>query len=728
MNTLQTVTGPAWPGAQRWPVRPGAVPPVAEGFITRPETAPDLPAALVPGSVVALVSSEPPERAGSCGKTQLAVFCAGALWRSGRLGLLAWVDASSRACLLAGCVQAAAAVGINPAGPAEQVAARFTGWLAETAQPWLVVLDDLRDPADLAGLWPHGPAGTVLITTPDEEAVAGQPRVRVLPVGTFSPREAITYLMGRLTADTDQRQGVIGLAGELNCEPSALAQASAVIASSVLSCSDYQEYFTLRRAQLAQPAGSERPTAAAVTWTLSAEQAERLSPGGATQFQLALAALLDGHAIPGTVFTAPATCHYLAQAGAPAADAPAADTHRAWEAARALERTGLLVIDPATTPPTVRMSRTLGAQVQAAMPEPMLDQAVKAAAGALLEIWPQQEPQPWQAASLRSCAAALRHAAADRLWGAEGCHPLLPRAGHSLDTARLTGPAARYWTQLATTSDRILGPDHPSTLDAGTHLARALLTAGQATKALTWAHWVTASRTRLSGTSHPDTLTARVTLGHAMAAAGQPGDAVTVLEQAVAGYEHALRPGHPDTLHARDELAAACQAAGRPAEAIGHYRRALAEREHLHGPRHPATITTQEKLAGACLADGRHKEAISQYKRALATRERVLGTDHLDTIAARRNLAAAYHAAGKIAAALQLHEQACAGYGQALGGDHPDTLTCRADLANAYHAAGHLTDAATLLRDTLARCEQALPPGDPLTHTLRQTLTDIAGG
>jgi hypothetical protein len=42
-------------GSVPWPVRSGLVPPLAEGFTTRPDTVPSLEAALVPGAAVALV-------------------------------------------------------------------------------------------------------------------------------------------------------------------------------------------------------------------------------------------------------------------------------------------------------------------------------------------------------------------------------------------------------------------------------------------------------------------------------------------------------------------------------------------------------------------------------------------------------------------------------------------------------------------------------------------------
>jgi tetratricopeptide (TPR) repeat protein len=700
------------------------VPPLAEGFGSRPETAPGLAAALVPGALVALIpasaggAAAAPGRPESGGKTQLAAFLASSLWESGDIDLLFWVQASSRASVLSGYVQAAAAAGMTSSGTAESVAARFTGWLSASSRPWLLVLDDVADAADLDGLWPDSPAGRVVITTPDEQVGYAERRALVLPVGPLSTREALNFLVGRLSADPDQRHGAIDLAGDLGCEPAALAQAGAMIASSRLSCRDYQQHFARRRDELARSADGERP-AAAVTWTLSIEQAERLSPGGTVHLVLALAALLAGDGIPATVFTSPAACGYLPDRTRP---------EQAWDAVTSLRRTGLITIDASVTPPVVRMSRTLAEQVRAAMPEWMQDRAVPAAAAALLEAWPPDEPQPWLAASLRSCADSLRRAAGSRLWTEAGCHPLLLRAGRSLDGARLTGPAVSYWTDLAAASDRILGPDNADTLTAGSHLARALLATGQSAEAVAWSQWVVARRTRMLGPDHPATISARVRLGHAMLAASRADPAVAVLREALGDCERVRGADHHRTLEAREELAAAYQAAGQASDAMAHYRRALADRERLQGPRHPAALASREKLASATLADGRVKDALALYKQALADRERTGGPDHPDTIAVRAASAAAWQAAGKMGSALQLHEQACAGYARVLGRDHPRTLAGRAALAAAYHAAGRLTDATALLRDTLTRCERVLPAADPLTLSLRQGMAEMAGG
>src|SRR5438094_180280 len=75
---------------------------------------------------------------------------------------------------------AATTLGEDLPGDAEEVAARFLSWLSETSRPWLVVLDDLADAADLDGLWPAGDSGRVLITTRDPAAVSAMPGASAL--------------------------------------------------------------------------------------------------------------------------------------------------------------------------------------------------------------------------------------------------------------------------------------------------------------------------------------------------------------------------------------------------------------------------------------------------------------------------------------------------------------------------------------------------------------------
>jgi tetratricopeptide (TPR) repeat protein len=706
----------------------GVMPQLVDGFISRPETAPSLGAALVPGTALVLwpgrVSAAGPANwFEPRGKTQLAVSLAESLWRSGDVDLLFWIAAASRASVLSGYVRAAAgAMGIEPAGDAESVALRFVRWLGRIDRQWLVVLDDLSDTADLEGLWPDGPTGRVLITTTNPATASGQRQAVVRPVGAFSLREALRYLTGRLTADEGQRLEAIDLVNDLGREPLALAQAGGVIANSSLSCHDYRERFARKRKQLAEMEGGELPPAA-VTWALSLERAERFAPGQDLWFLLTFASLLDGNGMPDALFTTSAVHECLVPGGGEGK----AHRERAWEALLLLGRSGVLILDLAGSHARVRISRVIQAAVKAQMPEEMLERTARAAADALLEVWPEDEPLAWLTEDLRSCAASLQAAAGEILW-AGGCHPLLFRLGRSLDAARLTVPAAAYWRELAAVSERVLGPGHLDTLIASERLAEAYLTAGRTAEAVSWFQWVLAARSREFGRDDPGTIAGRRSLGRALVSADQFRDAFTVLDQAVRDYERIHGPDHLETLGTREDLAAARRAAGELTDAIRLYRRTLADRELIQGPQHPDTITTRKELADTYLAGRQTKEAVRLYKRVLADREHVLGLDHLDTVAARGGLGSACHAAGRMGFALQLYEQTCAGYERILGADHPNTLRYRARLANAYYKVGRLSDGMALLRDTVARCEQVLPPGDPLLHAARESLADMVGG
>jgi tetratricopeptide (TPR) repeat protein len=818
------------------PLRSGPVPPLADCFSARPETGPCTVAALAPGKAVALVSPPAPAEGrdwpGGTGKTQFAVFLAESLWQARHIDVLVWVVASSRASILTGFAQAFAEItDMDPGREAarqetESLAARFVVWLASTAQRWLIVFDDLADPADLDGLYPAGPAGRVLITarnstvitgltgssdgpgTPGEGAgsrpastgltrpagrtgisgpsgtsvpgpagLTGSPGIpepgglpgtgasnpAVFSVGPFSPHEALTYLMGRLSADPDQRIGAVDLLEEVGCEPLSLAQASAAIASSGLTCRDYRSVFAQRKAQITKAASVELP-AKAITWTLSVEQADRLSPGGLVQPCLALAALLDGHGIPEAVFAAPAACSYITEhhGGAP-------DPKETRNALLSLERAGLLIIDPDSAARTVHVHPVVQATVRSATPGAMRDAAARAAANALLEAWPPDGAESSLVDALRCCAISLQQTAPGPLW-TDRCHSALFHTGRSLDGAGLTGPAVNYWQALATVSERVLGPGHPDTGVASERLAAASLAAGLGAEAVALYQRILSSRATGLGADHPRTLTARAGLGQALLSAGRPAEAITMLEGVMAASERGGGLDDLDVCAVKDRLATAYHVAGRYPDAIRLGQRTLTDRERRQGADHPDTMTTRANLASACLAAGQVKHAIEHGKRTLADRERVLGSDHLDTIGmvsllasayhsarrlrdamplyeralrdrervqgadhpdtlgARGNLASAYHSAGRMASALELYEQSRADCQRVLGARHPDTLAARANLAHAYYAMGRVAEALTLLNDALADCERVLPDDDPLTVAVRQSLDAVSQG
>jgi tetratricopeptide (TPR) repeat protein len=701
-------------------VRAGVVPPLAGGHVTRAEISSALAGALRPGLSATLVPSRrlrrlpdmPRHWQGASGKTQAAVAYAEELWATEGIDILVWVTATSRAAVLSTLAEAAVAVGTRAAslaaGGDEVMADRFLEWLRETTRPWLVVLDDLADPAVMADGWPEGAAGRTLITTPDPGALPGRHRGTEIPVGPFSPRQSLDFLMGRLTADLDQRQGAVDLVGDLGHEPLALAQASAVIVSSEMSCRGYLDAVGTRRARSA----TERPPAAALTWWLAVEHADALIADLA-HAQLVFTALLDGNGIPGTVYVAATR-----PLGVP--------ENVIGEGLAALETAGLLSVDRSVTPPLVRMNWAVRAAILAAAPADLLATTARAAADALLDAWPEADQPDHVARAFRSCAESLQLAAGRVLWH-DGCHGVLPRCGRSLEAAGLAGPAADYWNDLAAASDQALGANHPDTVGIRGRLALTRMASGQPDQAIALFHSVLADRAATLGRDHAGTAQACQDLGRALLAAGRAAEAITVLDDAVACYEQAAGPGSGEAAAAQEDLAAAHAGAGHAATAITLYRHALGIRQRVAGPAHPDTLATCRKLADAYLADGQVKNAISLVKRTLDECEKSLGSMHPETIGARGALASAYFAAGRMPQALQLLEQVRSQYAAAIGTEHRTTLACSLNLASAYQSVGRLTDAVRLRQDTVERCERSLPDTDSLVIAARASLGGMTG-
>ncbi len=701
------------------------MPPLAEKFSNRPESAPSLDEALRRSPAVALTSARPAgaDRAGltgACGKTQLAAFYAESRWQNRAVDLLVWIDASSRASILCGYAEAAEAAGASfPMTGAESVAAGFIEWLAHTDARWLVVLDDLAG-EDLAdGLWPRGRTGQVLITSRDSESLGD--RSLCLEIGAYSRRDAMSYLVGRLTADPEQRRGAIELIEDLSLQPLALSQASAVVANSWLTCSDYRDHLAARQQRAAEATGV-KPPAAALTWILAAEQADVLLPGGAAQACLAFGSRLDGHGIAVDVFATTVACDYMAGALAGRNRPP----EPAFSALQALERVGLFVIDRAGHPPTVQVSPAVQAAVRAATPAGVAAPAAVAASSALLEAWPEGDQRTRHAQLSRSGAVSLLRTGGEAIW-ANGCPPVLMRAGESFDTAGLTGPAVEYWGWLSSAADRTLGPGHPDSMTLVERLARAYVAAGQVDEAIAWHERISAGWSAALGSDDARALAARVNLGRVLVIAGLAEDAVSVLAAAAKDCERVLGPDHPECQAARAELATALTAAGQLDEAIGLYQRVLADTERRAGARSPAAILTRQKLAAAYLTAGRMKDSLAQYKRALTDSERSFGPDNPETLRVRGALAVAYHKAGRMALSVEMNEQVHKVSTRLFGADHPDSLTAAVSLAGSYYAVGRLTDSARLYEDTLTRADRVLGGAHPVTQAARDGLTAISG-
>jgi RNA polymerase sigma factor (sigma-70 family) len=234
---------------------------------------------------------------------------------------------------------------------------------------------------------------------------------------------------------------------------------------------------------------------------------------------------------------------------------------------------------------------------------------------------------------------------------------------------------------------------------------------------------LTADFERLLGPDHPDTLNSRNSLAAAYLAADRVADAIPLFEQTLAVLQRQLGPDHPDTLTSQNNLASAYQDAGRVGEAISLYELNLAARERLLGVDDPGTLNSRSNLAAAYRAAGRVAEAIPLLEQTLTDRERVLGPDHPDIQTSRKNLAKAYQDAGRTAEAIPLLEQTLASRPRVLRPDRPRTQTSRENLAPAYQDGARLAipPAEQAPADSAASAHSESfrrPPTDPARRVL----------
>ncbi len=118
--------------------------------------------------------------------------------------------------------------GIEDTDP-EHGTQRLLEWLTSRAR-WLIVPDDVQNPADLRGLWPSTtPCRRVVVTTRRRDAALRGHGLQLVEIDVFTPDEAETYLRAALADQPQLAGGAAELAAELGCLPLALSQAAACL-------------------------------------------------------------------------------------------------------------------------------------------------------------------------------------------------------------------------------------------------------------------------------------------------------------------------------------------------------------------------------------------------------------------------------------------------------------------------------------------------------------------
>ena len=222
-----------------------------------------------------------------------------------------------------------------------------------------------------------------------------------------------------------------------------------------------------------------------------------------------------------------------------------------------------------------------------------------------------------------------------------------------------------------------------------------------------------ALRRRVLGEDHPDTLESLNSMGNLLRAQGKLAEAENALRTALAGRRRALGDAHPDTLMSLDDQGSMLFSQGKFPDARSRFREALAGRRQVLGDDHPSTLQSLTNIA-ACLAEeGKLAEAEQYYREALAGHRRVLGDDHPGTLTLISNMASLLRFQGKAIQAEPFIREALAGRRRLLGDNHPNTLISIINMGGWLLLHGRLGEAEPYLREATERARLLLGEAHP---------------
>lgn len=705
------------------------------------------------------------------GKTQVAA----GMFADSAHQVRVWVSASTPSSIIAAYADAADAVQrVDSSRPEKGRARQFLAWLASTSEPWLVVLDDIADPADLRGWWPpQSRHGLVLATTQRRVAELSGEEREVLDVGRYSEEESLAYLRQRLRAVGGSVSDgcLVSLADSLGHHPLALGLAAAVILDEASSVEQYHRRLVTAPLSASLPTDVRAdgyPLSLQAAWRIALDRADGQTDGAAGRL-LEVLSVLDSAGAPESLLDTGAVQSHL--------NSQPTVTHeqrlRPRSVLRTLHQVSLTDHEPTSEPQSIRTHALTGRLTRERMSQGSLINALQSAANALVETWP-EFPTSRIAETLRSNAtmieqidAAIDHRA---LWpdrvGADpssGLPALLALHGRSLMEAEQFTAALPYLVDQRAQCAQRLGRSHLDTIRLHNEIARARSLSGEPAEARSDLSALLAELRASLGDDHPGTLITAMTRAGIGVEAGSPLLAIHEIEELLPQLESVLGDEHEVTLSAMQDLANAYGESG-DTRAIAVYddlirrwhnvvgddhRRSVilrADRAYwlghigdaeasesalaqllpqlvrLLGPLDPNTLRARNNRA-YFLTD--HARAYEEFSQLLSVRLEVLGPDHSDTLATRGNLANRRGMLGDSAGAAADFGSVIADQERVLGRENRFALLCRGYRARWLIESGERVAGDELGRATVADLVRVLGSDHPYTRRIRMLLASL---
>ncbi|KAJ7622271.1 hypothetical protein FB45DRAFT_798371 [Roridomyces roridus] len=639
-------------------------------------------------------------------------------------------------------------------------------WLIAEHKKWTLLFDNADDPK--LKLWPFFPQcthGNIIITSRNPQLAAYSPDAHC-QVGDLDEDNAVRLLLARAVQEDTDETRKLAMTIELSCLPLAIVHAGAYIAK-FKGLVKYLSIYRKNKEELLRRhpdhAHDNYEWTVYTTWQISYE---RLSPVAARFLQLC--ALLHHSKIPESIFCKATEWIVNNEGSEPGSMQEAKEflqnfvsSSGSWhdqhfrDTVAEIEEYSLLQRDEASNTlsmhPLVHLwcSGTLPYQGKArGCMSDILGMAIDLDPGAYLmrielidhvKMLVQDDltlinSQFWnQFGQIYHDGGQFRQARRiNELW-VEQCQKLLGD-DHPDTLNAMADLAATYWQlgqyqeaepleiSVLERRQKLLGDDHPDTLRAMANLAGTYSELGRYQEAESLDISVLARRQKLLGDDHPDTLRAMANLAATYRQLGRSQEAELLEISVLEWHQKVLGDNHPDTLKAMANLAATYRELGQYREAEPLQISVLERSQKLLSDEHPDTLRAMANLAATYSELGRYQEAEPLQSSVLERSQKLLGDDHPDTLRAMGNLAATYARLERYQEAEPLESFVLARRQKLLGDHHPGTLIAMGNLAMTLHRTGRHQAAENLQLKVVTKCTEVLGADHPHTHQATKAL------
>jgi non-specific serine/threonine protein kinase/serine/threonine-protein kinase len=258
------------------------------------------------------------------------------------------------------------------------------------------------------------------------------------------------------------------------------------------------------------------------------------------------------------------------------------------------------------------------------------------------------------------------------------------------------------------TRERLLGGDHPATIEALRGLGMARFQAGNPAEAEPPLRRVLEWWRGRSAAPAPELHRAELSLGILLGATGRATDAEPIIRQALAGFER-LPDVDELVADARYTLAVSLDKQSRWEEAEGQYREAVAVMSRAVGEDHERVLRFKVRLAMNLAGQRRYEEAEPVCRSAVEGLRKSLGGDHPDTMSGLAQLGTILSWLGRPEAEEVIRE-AVEALRRTQGSDAPRSVVALFQLARTLAGRGRHEEAEPLYREARLHSERLFTP------------------